>query len=84
MSAPRLLTERAWDRLEEVAALKARIPEYKLLAIEVGISQTYLKNLMSRIVRLKKAGLPVPRETRLRSHITNGELDQFAADLMRK
>lgn len=80
MSAPPKLTEAAWQRLEQVADQKLGIPGYKKLAHELGIAETYLKNLMSQVVRRKRRGLPVPHETRRKSQLNKEQLDELAIE----
>jgi len=55
------------DRLNEIASLVAKIPPYKQLAAESGYSTRYIANVMSKLIRLKRAGVDVPRETLLDS-----------------
>ena len=63
MSANVKLTDASLAQLECVALLKTQIPGYKQLALETGLSESYLKNVMSRLVRIKRRNLDVPRET---------------------
>ena len=55
-------------RLDTVAEQIARIPPYKQLAAESGLSQKYVNNLMSKLIRLHRAGVKVSHET-LRSSL---------------
>lgn len=73
MSAPQKLTDQGFTRLEEVAALKVRIPGYKQLVTETGLSEPYIKNIMSRLVRLKRANVNVSRETIRKSLMNEAE-----------
>lgn len=65
MKLQKLTTEKR-ARLMEVAHLKAQIPGFKTLAIEVGLTEMYTKQLVSQMVRSIRHVRDVSRETKAR------------------
>lgn len=55
------------ERLDEVARHAIEVPAYKVLAHQTGITHNYLKNVMARLIKIRRTGARVPRETLLRS-----------------
>jgi hypothetical protein len=72
------------DRLEQVAELVARTPCYKELSKETGYSRNYLANVMSKLVRLKRAGIVVPRETLITSLYSDHAFESLIKDAVAK
>lgn len=86
MSAPRRIDE-CFDRLDAVASQIASIPEYKgykSLAKETGFSPNYVRNLMSRLIRIRRIGVSVPRETLLRSLGDDQKFEQLIQQVSEK
>jgi hypothetical protein len=77
VSAHRKLSTEGWQRLEQIAEAKLAIPDYETVAPELGISANYARNIVSQIMQSKRKGLPVPRETRRTSRLTDEEFDQL-------
>lgn len=71
------------DRLDEIAEHVVQIPPYKQLAEETGIAPNYLKNVMSRLIRIRRMGKTVPRETLLRSLSNEKDFDSLMEALRR-
>lgn len=71
------------DRLDEIAGHVVQIPPYKILAEETGISPNYLKNVMSRLIKIRRTGKHVPRESLLRSLCNEKEFDALMETLRR-
>lgn len=50
---PRKVTDEIDARLERIADLKAQIPNFKDLAEETGLTESYLRQLISRKVQIR-------------------------------
>lgn len=72
-----------FDRLDEIACHAAAIPPYKVLAEETKLAPNYLKNVMSRLIRIRRTGKLVHRETLLRSLSNEKEFDALMERLRR-
>ena len=70
--------------MDEVAKLVAQIPVYKCLAAELGMNENYMKNLMAKLVRIRRTGVPVPRETLLSSLCSEQKFIQLMRRLDRR
>lgn len=71
-------------RLDEVVGHIIETPPYKVLANETGIAHNYLKNVMARLIKIRRTGARVPRETLLRSLSNEKEFGLLMEQLSRR
>lgn len=76
----RKLDATKWAVLEREADLRAQLTSQKCLAEMLGVTQSYVCQVLSRLVMERRGHVP---------RLTHGfalekSIDQFAADLMRK
>lgn len=64
MSAPLKLTGKAREAVDEQAALRAQIKNYKDLERETGLTAKYLAKVISALVRSKRQLIMVSRGTK--------------------
>lgn len=72
----RKLTAAGWQRIEEIADLRMKIPTYKELADEVGLAPLYVAQLVSQIMRDRQCGSN--RGTH-KFVLADGEIEQIAS-----